>query len=245
MPGQGRRGRHWATLRQGCAVDGHCCGAAMPTSWAERCSGRSWCQATPRAAPAGPAAAPPPLLRNALVPRAGSAHPASSCAEPKAAASAALAAARQQPELAFSDATLGTEAAALRRRQQQALGAMAAALQQQQQGPGSSAIVAAAGPAHLAVQAVPHRLLRLQLENVQCVRQLHGLHMLQMQRHLEEAARLKRRAAGQGGRGAADVSVAIVTKRKRASTSRRRVLTKGSRARWRPRRLSGTPPCPP
>lgn len=147
------------------------------------------------------------------MPRAGSAQPAGSCAEPKAAASAALAAARQQPELAFSDATLGTEAAALRRRQQQALGAMAAALQQQQQqGPGSSAVAAAAGPAHLAAQAVPHRLLRLQLENVQCVRQLHGLHMLQMQRHLEEAARLKRRAAGQGGRGAADISVAIVTK---------------------------------
>ncbi|KAL4420724.1 hypothetical protein ABPG75_010380 [Micractinium tetrahymenae] len=161
----------------------------------------------------GPAAMPAPLLRNTLTPGGQPGPPlgGSAPSEPVAAAMAALAAARQQPELSFTDAALGAQAVSWRCRQQQALGAMAATLQQQQ-GPGGSA--AALGPARLAVQAVPHRLLRLQAENMQCVKQLHALHMLQMQRHLEEAARLKGQAgshslagagagAGPGGSGAA------------------------------------------
>lgn len=146
------------------------------------------------------------MLRNTLAPAAlpgrEPAGPTAGSAEPVTAASAALAAARQQRELSFSDAALGAQAAAWRRRQQQALGALGAALQ----GPdrdGSGGGAAAPRPTHLAVQAVPYRLMRLQLDNAQCVRQLHGLHMQQMQRHLEEAARLKGPAAAQAQAGAA------------------------------------------
>ncbi len=138
---------------------------------------------------AGPVAALPSLLCNTLAPRG---PPAGVSTEQMTAATAALAAGRQQPELLFEDGTLGSQAAACRRRQQQALGAMAATLQQaqrQQAAAGSGGVCSAAGPGHPALQAVPARLLRLQLDNAQCVKQLHGLHMLQMQRHLEGAAR--------------------------------------------------------